>query len=60
MNNKFKFHSDVIGVQGYKLDLENIKLIKTINTNYHLKNYKSQLNTAIKTLTNNGFIIDYI
>ena len=40
MNRKFKLNPNVIGVKGYKLDLENIKLIKTINTDYFLKNYK--------------------
>ena len=40
MNTNFKFNPNVIGVKGYKLDLENIEILKIINTKYFLNNYK--------------------
>jgi len=40
LNTNFKFNPNVIGVKGYKLDLENIEILKIINTKYFLNNYK--------------------
>ena len=40
MNKKYKLNPRVIGVGGYELNLEKISLIKIIETNYFLKNYK--------------------
>ena len=39
-NKKFKFNKSVVGVKGYALYIEYSKLIKNINVNYFLKNYK--------------------
>ena len=39
-NKKFKFNKSVVGVRGYALYIEYLKIVKNINVNYFLKNYK--------------------